>query len=240
MDTPIKKVVIAGGGTAGWMAAATISHHLGSVLDIRLIESEEIGTVGVGEATVPPIQSFHKLLNIDEQEFLRATQGTFKLGINFENWARKGDQYIHSFGITGKVFWMADWVQFWTKARGMGLQNDYGDFCLELQAAKMGKFAITENPRINYAYHFNASLYAKFLRKYSEARGVKRTEGKIVEVTTHSDNGFIKSITLASGEVVEGDLFIDCTGFRGLLIEQTLHTGYEDWSQWLLNDSAIA
>ncbi|MET0356467.1 MAG: tryptophan halogenase family protein [Cellvibrio sp.] len=240
MDNSIKKVVIAGGGTAGWMAAATISHHFSSVLDIRLIESEEIGTVGVGEATVPPMQSFHKLLNIDEQEFLRATQGTFKLGINFENWARKGDQYIHSFGVTGKVFWLADWVQFWTKARRMGLQNDYGDFCLELQAAKMGKFSITQNPVINYAYHFNASLYAKFLRKYSEARGVKRTEGKIVEVSTHKDNGFIKSLTLASGEVVEGDLFIDCTGFRGLLIEQTLHTGYEDWSQWLLNDSAIA
>lgn len=240
MTTPIKKIVIAGGGTAGWMAAATVSHHLGSVLDIRLIESEEIGTVGVGEATVPPMQAFHKLLNIDEQEFLRATQGTFKLGINFENWGQKGDQYIHSFGITGKELWMADFVHFWLKAKGMGLENDYGDFCFELQAARMGKFAITENPRTNYAYHFNASLYAKFLRKYSEARGVKRTEGKIVEVATHNENGFIKSVTLASGEVVDGDFFIDCTGFRGLLIEQTLHTGYEDWSQWLLNDSAIA
>ncbi len=240
MNNPVKKVVIAGGGTAGWMAAATLSSQLGQVLDISLIESDEIGTVGVGEATIPPMQAFHKLLDISEQEFLRATQGTFKLGISFENWGQVGDKYIHSFGQTGKEFWAADFQHFWLKLRELGSTREFGDYCLELQAAKENKFAITENPRINYAYHFNATLYAQFLRKFSEARRVKRIEGKIAEVTTNSDNGFIENVKLVSGEIIEGDLFIDCTGFRGLLIEQTLNTGYEDWSHWLVNDSAIA
>lgn len=240
MNNSVKKIVIAGGGTAGWMAAATLSCQLGPVLDISLIESDDIGTVGVGEATIPPMQSFHKLIGVDEQEFLRATQGTFKLGISFENWGEIGDRYIHSFGQTGKEFWAADFQHFWLKLRELGSPAEFGDFCLELQAAKENKFAITDNPRINYAYHFNATLYAQFLRKFSEARGVKRIEGKIAEVTTNSDSGFIETLKLESGQVVEGDLFIDCTGFRGLLIEQTLKTGYEDWSHWLVNDSAIA
>ncbi|HEY6530051.1 MAG TPA: tryptophan halogenase family protein [Cellvibrionaceae bacterium] len=240
MTTQIKKIVIAGGGTAGWIAAATLSSQLGPVLDICLVESDEISTVGVGEATVPPLQAFHNFIGVDEREFLKASHGTIKLGISFENWARLGDRYIHSFGTTGKGHWAAGFHHFWLKARKLGSEFEFGDFCLELQAAKEGRFAMTENPPVNFAYHFNASLYAKFLRNFSCARGVKRIEGKITSVTTNEENGFIKSLVLASGEVVEGDLFIDCTGFRGLLIEQTLHTGYEDWSQWLINDSAIA
>lgn len=240
MGTPIKKIVIAGGGTAGWMAATALSAQFGQILDIRLVESDEINTVGVGEATVPPMQNFHRVLGINEQEFLRATQGTFKLGISFENWARLGDRYIHSFGVNGKSHWVAEFHHFWLKAKQQGSPYEFGEFCPELQAALAGKFAITENPVINYAYHFNASLYAKFLRKFSEEHGVQRKEGKITQVNTNPENGYIKSLTLASGEEIEGDLFIDCTGFRGLLIEQTLHTGYEDWSHWLLNDSAIA
>jgi tryptophan 7-halogenase len=240
MSARIKKVVIAGGGTAGWMAAATLACQLGKVIEICLVESDEIGTVGVGEATIPPMQAFHKLLGIDEQEFMRAVQGTFKLGISFENWGKLNDTYIHSFGQTGKEFWAADFQHFWLKMRELGSTAEFGDFCLELQAAKAGKFAITQQHRLNYAYHLDATLYAKFLRRYCEGYGVKRMEGKIAEVIKNTTTGFIESLKLGSGEIIEGDLFIDCTGFRGLLIEQTLHTGYEDWSHWLPADSAAA
>jgi tryptophan halogenase len=240
VDNRIKKVVIAGGGTAGWMAAATISKILGKVLDITLVESDQIGTIGVGEATIPPLVTFHRLLDIKEQEFMAATQGTFKLGIAFEGWRDVGENYIHSFGDTGHDHWAAGFQHFWLKDRERGSRVDYGDYCLELKAAEQNKFAHLPKGGLNYAYHINATLYAKFLRKFSEGFGVKRVEGKIVQVNTRSEDGFIKSLTLDSGQVVEGDLFIDCTGFRGLLIEQTLHTGYEDWSHWLPCDSAVA
>lgn len=240
MDNRIKKVVIAGGGTAGWMAAATISKILGKVLDITLVESDQIGTIGVGEATIPPLVTFHRLLDIKEQEFMAATQGTFKLGIAFEGWRDVGENYIHSFGDTGHDHWAAGFQHFWLKDRERGSKVDYGDYCLELKAAEQNKFAHLPKGGLNYAYHINATLYAKFLRKFSEGFGVKRVEGKIVQVNTRPEDGFIKSLTLDSGQVVEGDLFIDCTGFRGLLIEQTLHTGYEDWSHWLPCDSAVA
>jgi tryptophan 7-halogenase len=239
-NSRVKKVVIAGGGTAGWMAAATLSCQLGKVVEICLVESDEIGTVGVGEATIPPMQAFHKLLGIDEQEFMRAVKGTFKLGISFENWGNLNETYIHSFGQTGKEFWAADFQHFWLKMRELGSTAEFGDFCLELQAAKANKFAITQNHRLNFAYHLDATLYAKFLRSYSERYGVKRIEGKIDAVNKNTRTGFIESLRLHSGELIEGDLFIDCTGFRGLLIEQTLHTGYEDWSHWLPADSAAA
>ncbi len=240
VDNRIKKVVIAGGGTAGWMAAATISKILGKVLDITLVESDQIGTIGVGEATIPPLVTFHRLLDIKEQEFMAATQGTFKLGIAFEGWRDVGENYIHSFGDTGHDHWAAGFQHFWLKDRERGSRVDYGDYCLELKAAEQNKFAHLPKGGLNYAYHINATLYAKFLRKFSEGFGVKRVEGKIVQVNTRPEDGFIKSLTLDSGQVVEGDLFIDCTGFRGLLIEQTLHTGYEDWSHWLPCDSAVA
>lgn len=236
----VKKVVIAGGGTAGWIAAVALSKQLGDLLEITLVESEEIGTVGVGEAAIPTMRTFHRLLHINEQEFMRATNATFKLGISFENWGRDGESYIHSFGKTGKETWLGEFHHFWLRAREAGFGEGFGDYCFEHQAAKYGKFATSEKSEINYSYHLDASLYARFLRKLSEQQGVKRVEGKISEVVQNLDNGFIQALKLESGELLEGDLFIDCTGFRGLLIEQTLHTGYEDWSHWLACDSAVA
>jgi tryptophan halogenase len=236
----IKKVVIAGGGTAGWMAAAAISKILGKVLDITLIESDQIGTVGVGEATIPPLITFHRLLDINEQEFMAATQSTFKLGIAFENWRDVNENYIHSFGETGHDHWTAGFQHFWLKDRARGSEVDYGEYCLELIAARENRFAHLPKQGLNYAFHTDATLYAKFLRKFSEGFGVNRVEGKINKVTQRAEDGYIESLTLDSGEVIEGDLFIDCTGFRGLLIEQALHTGYEDWSHWLPCDRAVA
>lgn len=238
---PVKKLVIAGGGTAGWMAAAAFSKKFGELLDVTIVESEEIGTVGVGEATIPPMRVFHKLLGIDEQEFMRATSATFKLGISFENWGRDGDKYIHSFGKTGKETWLGDFHHFWLYAQKLGLTEfQFGDFCLELKACLAERFALAQNLEINYAYHLDASRYAKFLRAMSEKNGATRIEEKIVEVKQDHDSGFITALVLNSGAVIEGDFFIDCSGFRGLLIEQTLRTGYEDWSQWLPCDTAQA
>lgn len=239
-NKPIQNVVIAGGGTAGWMAAAALSKLIGKNINITLIESDDIGTVGVGEATIPPIKTFHKLLNINEQEFMRETHATFKLGINFENWGEINDEYIHSFGATGKECWAGEFHHFWLQGRQKGLTQEFGDYCFELQAAKANKFGLSKQTPINYAYHLDATLYAKYLRKFSENLGVKRIEGKINKVNKHADTGFISSLTLDSKQIIEGDLFIDCTGFKGLLIEQALHTGFEDWSHWLPCDSAIA
>ena len=238
--TEVKKVVIAGGGTAGWVAAAALSQQLGDLLDITLIESDEIGTVGVGESTVPPMRVFHKLLRIDEQEFMRATAATFKLGILFENWAKIGDRYIHPFGRHGQATWLGEFHHFWLRSRETGSTAELGEYCTEWLAAQEGKFATSPQIDINFAYHIDAALYAKFLRKLAEGRGVKRVEGKIKSVRQNADSGFIESLLLDSGQCVQGDLFIDCTGFRGLLIEQSLHTGFEDWSHWLPCDSAVA
>jgi tryptophan 7-halogenase len=237
---PVRRIVIAGGGTAGWMVAAAISKTLGKVLDIKLIESDEIGTVGVGEATIPPLVSFNRLLNIGEQEFMAATQATFKLGIQFENWKDVSQNYIHSFGTTGKDHWTAGFQHFWLKGRARRLAGDYGDYCLELKASLESKFAHLPNQGMNYAFHIDAGLYAKFLRRFAEGYGAKRIEGKIVEVPIDGVTGNIKAVKLDSGELIEGDLFIDCTGFRGLLIGNALHVGYEDWSHWLFCDSAVA
>jgi tryptophan halogenase len=236
----IKKVVIAGGGTAGWMVAALLSKTMGKVLDISLVESDEIGTVGVGEATIPPLVRYHQLCQISEPEFMAAVQATFKLGISFENWRDVNEDYIHSFGNTGTDHWSAGFQHIWLSGQRKGIATDYGDYCLELRAAVENKFAHLPKNGLNYAFHIDATLYAKFLRKLSEENGTVRTEGKIVKVNTDSDSGFLTSLTLDSGKEVEGDLFIDCTGFRGLLIEQTLHAGYEDWSHWLPCDSAVA
>jgi tryptophan halogenase len=236
----IRKVVIAGGGTAGWMAAAALSHQFHGILDMVLVESEEIGTVGVGESTIPPIRSFHRLLGINEQEFMRATAATFKLGILFDNWGKIGDRYLHPFGITGRSAWSCDFHHFWLHGLARGIKSEYGEYCVEHEAAKAEKFFTGPKSEINYAYHLDASIYARFLRKFSEKFGVRRIEGKIKEVRQHPETGFIESLVLDSGQVVEGDLFIDCTGFRGLLIEQTLKTGYEDWNHWLPCDSAVA
>ena len=237
---PVRRVVIAGGGTAGWMVAAGLSKSLGRLLDIKLIESDEIGTVGVGEATIPTLLNFHNLLEINEQEFMAATQATFKLGISFENWRDRKEDYIHSFGMTGTDHWTAGFQHFWMKGRERGLAGDYGDYCLELKASQENRFAHLPNNGMNYAYHLDASRYARYLRRYSEKFGVQRIEGKMGKVATDPASGDILSVTLDSGTVIEGDLFIDCTGFRGMLISEVMKQPYEDWSHWLFNDSAIA
>ena len=180
----VRKVVIVGGGTAGWVAAASVAKLLGKNLDISLVESDEIGTVGVGEATIPTLITLHQLLKIDEREFMAAVQGTFKLGISFENWRDVGKDYIHSFGFTGKDCWAAGFVHFWLKARQQGIKADFGEYCTELMAAKANKFAVFKPDGLNYAYHMDASLYAKFMRKIAEQHGCKRIEGKKVEVGT--------------------------------------------------------
>jgi tryptophan halogenase len=237
---PVRRVVIAGGGTAGWMTAAALSRTLGKVLDIKLIESDEIGTVGVGEATIPTLVHFHRLLDINEQEFMAATQATFKLGISFESWRARGEDYIHSFGMTGDDHWTAGFQHFWLKGRERGLARDYGDYCLELRAAQELRFGHLPNNGINYAYHLDASSYARYLRRFSQHFGVERIEAKIGTVERDPVTGHISALVLDSGNRIEGDLFIDCTGFRSLLLGQTLGIEYEDWSQWLFNDSAIA
>ena len=246
-DNRIRTIASVGGGTAGWMTAAGCSKVLRGEYAIRLIESEEIGTVGVGEATVPHLKAFNNMLEIDETDFVKRTQGTFKLGIQFVDWARIGDSYIHGFGTIGHDIGMVPFHHYWLKGLKEGVAEDIGDYSLCTAAAPKGKFMSSasdvppQSPLANiaYAYHFDAGLYAKFLRSYSEARGVQRTEGKIVNTTQRAD-GFVESVTLASGEVVTGDLFVDCSGFRGLLIEQLYHAGYDDWSHWLLCNSAVA
>lgn len=237
---PIKKIVIAGGGTAGWMAAALLAKTMGKTIDITLIESDDIPTVGVGEATIPPLLRFHEILGIDEREFMASVNGTFKLGISFENWREKGHKYIHSFGYAGKDCWACSFVHFWLAGKARGIDYPYADYCAELLAAYEGKFAILPNHRMNYAYHMDAGRYAKYLRALSEKHGAVRHEGKIEKVNLDETNGHIRSLSLQSGELVEGDFFIDCTGFRALLIEQALHTGFEDWSHWLPCNRALA
>ena len=243
-DNVIKNVVIAGGGTAGWMAAASISKLIGKNIHITLIESDQIGTVGVGEATIPTILTLHELLKIKEQDFLAATLGTFKLGISFENWKAPGEEYIHSFGFTGKDCWAGGFQHFWLKGKELGIAREYGEYCKEWVAARQNRFAVLPhrgtNRALNYAYHIDASLYAGMLRGMAEEYGVVRKEGKISNVEQDAESGFIRALVLDSGEKIDGDLFIDCTGFRGLLIEQTLQAGYDDYTHWLPCDSAVA
>lgn len=246
-DNRIKKIVIVGGGTSGWMVASAMAKILkNQYSDIRLIESEDIGTVGVGEATIPQIKLFNKLLEIDENEFVRKTQATFKLGIEFVDWKDKGHSYIHAFGDVGKDMDSIPFQHYWLKMYQKGLVPDIGEYTLTTQAAYRGKFMRSidagNSPLSNiaYAFHLDAGLYARYLRQYAEALGVTRTEGMIVDTKLRASDGFIEAVVLKSGEVIEGELFIDCSGFRGLLIEQALHTGYEDWSHWLPCDRAWA
>ena len=237
---PVQRVVIAGGGTAGWMVAACVGKTFGRKLDIKLVESDEIGTVGVGEATIPTLLTFHELLGINEQEFMAATQATFKLGILFEHWRNLNEHYIHSFGITGQDHWTAGFQHFWHKGRERGIAGDYGDYCLELRAAQESRFAHLPRAGMNYAFHMDASLYARFLRLKAEEWGVQRIEGKISQVLQDGASGDVTGLKLDKGELIEGDLFIDCTGFRALLLGETLGVGLEDWSHWLPCDSAVA
>ena len=236
----IRRIVVAGGGTAGWMAAAAIARTLGRTVDLRLIESDAIGTIGVGESTIPPLLAYNRLLGINEAEFMRATQATFKLGIAFEGWKAPGHAYFHSFGTTGTDHWSAGFQHFWLYGREKGHEQPYDDYCLELVAALQGKFAHLPDERMNYAYQLDSGLYAKFLRTMAEADGAVRTEGKIARVELDGESGDIVALVLDSGERVAGDLFLDCTGFRALLIEQALHAGFDDWTHYLPCDRAIA
>ena len=237
---PKTRVVIAGGGTAGWIAAAAMVKQLGPLLEITLVESEAIGTVGVGESTIPTARTFHQMAGIDERAFLRAAKATFKLGISFEGWGEVGERYIHSFGEVGRPTWMGGFQHMWLQARADGLDTPLDDYCFELQAAKQGRFATAENARINYAYHLDAVAYAGFLRTLSEAAGVKRVEGRIAAVRQAGEDGRITALALEDGRELAGDLFLDCTGFGALLIGKTLGAGYEDWTRWLPTDSAVA
>ncbi|MDB5672696.1 MAG: tryptophan halogenase [Alphaproteobacteria bacterium] len=241
--------MIVGGGTAGWMAAAALSKVLGETpgLRIELVESEEIGTVGVGEATIPQITFFNAMLGLDEDQFVRETNGTYKYGIEFVDWTRIGHRYVHPFGFYGLDMKGVEFHHFWLKGQSLGSPYRLDDYSLANVAGLEGKF---EHPRpdqpnsplakLGYAFQFDASLYGRFLRRFSEARGVVRTEGRIVEVAQNGETGFVEAVVLQSGARVEGDLFIDCSGFRGLLIEQTLGAGFEDWSAWLPCDRALA
>ncbi len=236
----IQKIVIAGGGTAGWMAAAACAKLLGKSKKIVLVESDEIATVGVGEATIPSLVLFHKILGIDERAFMRETHATFKLGIQFADWRDTDTQYFHGFGTTGKDFWASGFQHFWLRGRELGMADAFGDYCLEAVVAEANSFSHLPNNGLNYAYHLDAGAYAGFLRRIAEREGAQRKQGNIDKVVLDKSSGDIRSLVLASGEQIAGDLFIDCTGFRALLIEKALHVGYEDWSHWLINDRAMA
>ena len=235
-----RRIVIAGGGTAGWMTAAALARTLGGAIELTLVESDAIGTIGVGESTIPPLVNYNRLLGIGEADFMRATQATFKLGIEFENWKVDGESYFHSFGLTGRDHWTAGFQHFWLHGLTKGHDWSFDDYCLELKAAHAGRFAHLPDNRMNYAYQLDSSLYAAYLRRLAEADGARRVEGKIAEVELDGLTGNIAALRLESGERLAGDLFVDCTGFRALLIEGALHAGYDDWSHYLPCDSAIA
>jgi tryptophan halogenase len=244
MTNRIRKVVVVGGGTAGWMSAALLKRVLGEPIEIELVESEEIGIVGVGEATIPPIQHVNAVLGIDEAEFLRETKSTIKLAIRFENWRVRGEKYYHTFGAPGRSQAFCHFHHFWTRAQQAGHESNLWDYDLNYLCAEAGKFAKLQvnDPmwEMPYAYHFDASLYGAYLRRYSEKRGVKRTEGLVEQVNIHAENGQVESLVLRDGKVITGDFFIDCSGIRGLLIHRKLNTGYEDWGHWLPCDRAMA
>ena len=238
--------VIVGGGSAGWMAAAGLAHALKGAQRVSLVESEEIGTVGVGEATIPPLQFFNKVLGIDEREFIRATRASFKLGIEFHNWGHAGHRYFHQFGEFGVNIEGISFHQFWLRLAAQGHRFPLSDYSPAAVAARQGRFLppfsgmAKDVPQLAYAYHFDAGLYARFLRAYAEKRGVERIEGRITQVDRNGESGRLEALHLHDGRVVPGDFFLDCSGFQGLLIERTLQSGFEDWSHWLPCNRALA
>lgn len=242
----IREVVIVGGGTSGWMSAALLTRMLpASQVSITLVESDEIGTIGVGEATIPSIQNFNTILGIEETDFMRKTGATFKLGIEFSDWGGLGERYIHPFGAYGLDRPEVKFHQMWLKLRSLSPDiGDISDYNLTLMAARLNRFGRSRAKgdlvaSLRYAYHLDATLYARYLRDYSQARGTQRIEGLVTEVK-QSDDGFVTSLVLKDGRTIEGDLFLDCSGFRGVLIEQTLKAGYVDWNHWLPCDRAVA
>ncbi|WP_343527487.1 tryptophan halogenase family protein [Sphingomonas sp.] len=244
MTSSIDRVVIVGGGTAGWMTAALVARVIGSRVTVTLVESDEIGIIGVGEATIPPIQHVNAVLGIDEAEFLRETRATIKLAIRFDDWGAIGESYYHTFGAAGRNTAFCSFHHFWNRARAGGYAADYWDYDLNYLCAREGKFARiqVDDPtwHLPYAYHFDSALYGQYLRRYSEARGVRRVEGLVEHVRRDAESGTVTTLKLRDGSEIAGDLFIDCSGARGLLIQQQLNVGYEDWGHWLPCDRAMA
>jgi tryptophan halogenase len=243
-DNQLRRIAIVGGGTAGWMTAAALARVLGKSCAITLIESEEIGTVGVGEATIPPIQAFNALLGIQEDEFVRATQGTFKLGIEFVDWWRVGHRYFHPFGTYGADLGVIPFEALWQRMRTAGKALPLETYSICAQAAAIGAFVRPQPGRtplaqLGYAFHFDATLYAQFLRSRAEGMGVDRREGRVVEVSLNGLDGSVEAVVLADGARLEADFFIDCSGFRALLIGEALRVGFHDWGHWLPNDRAV-
>ncbi|UAA40571.1 tryptophan 7-halogenase [Paraneptunicella aestuarii] len=244
MNSQIKNVVVLGGGTAGWMSAALLKKVLGNNINLTLVESESIGTVGVGEATIPPIRLVNNVLGLNEAEFIRETKATIKLAIKFENWKKQGESYFHTFGAPGKSIAFCHFHHYWQRAKQLGDTSSLWEYDLNYLCCQEGKFAQinSKDPilELPFSYHFDASLYAQYLRKLSEQMGVTRIEGLVKEVHQDPENGYISELILSDDRVVSGDLFIDCSGFKGLLIQEKLGAGYEDWSHWLPCDSALA
>jgi tryptophan 7-halogenase len=245
-DKRISSVAIVGGGTAGWMAAAGLARSLaGMQVHIRVIESAQIGPIGVGEATIPPIMDFIRGLGIDEDQLIRELQATFKLGIGYRDWTRQGHFYFHPFGPSGPGLGAVSFPAYWLKMFLAGEAERLEEYSIQAMAAARGRFArpvhAPNNPlnKISYALHFDALQFARYLSRFAQAHGVQRTEGLVRQVSLRAADGFIESVTLESGETISADLFIDCSGFRGVLIEDALATGYEDWSEWLPCDRAL-
>lgn len=247
LPAPLRHIVIVGGGSAGWMTAAALADAVGQSCAITLIESEAIGTVGVGEATIPPIRHFNQRLRIDEATFVRETQGSYKLGIEFVDWGRKGHRYFHPFGQYGAEFDSVPFYHHWMREHLAGrIEGPIDDFSMCWAMARARKFTHPSPDRrmiqstFDYAYHFDAGLYAAYLRRFAESRGVRRLEGRVVDVALRGEDGFIETVRLEDGSCIDGEFFIDCSGFRGLLIEEALHAGYDNWQHWLPCDRAVA
>lgn len=246
-DSQIRRIAILGGGTAGWMSAALLSRFLGKLgATIQLVESEQIGTIGVGEGTVPIIRELNGVLGIDEQHFIQRTNGSFKLGIKFLDWGYEGSQFFHAFGDYGESIEGIPPHHHWLKLKALGDATPIDEYSFSQVAAAQERFApppIQQRPGLpsyQYAYHFDTALYAQLLQEYAQQRGVNRIEGRVSKVTLNEENGFIQSLVLEDGRRVEADLFIDCSGFRSLLLGDALKTRFIDWSHWLPCDRAIA